>query len=99
MITTCEKCGGLKADPGEMYAGRGCSCAPEPPGTPPVALQRACSAAREITSDELLEINDLAMRVLKSRQNVGTPMKESARKVREITWRLATSQKPPNEKS
>ena len=26
MITTCEKCGGLKADPGEMYAGRGCNC-------------------------------------------------------------------------
>ena len=55
-----------------------------------------CSSACEITSEELIEINDLAMRVLKSRQNVGNRMKESARKVREITWRLATSQKPPN---
>ena len=35
MITTCEKCGGLKADPGEMYAGRGCECPPEQPTTPP----------------------------------------------------------------
>lgn len=26
MITTCNQCGGLKAEPGEMYAGRGCNC-------------------------------------------------------------------------
>ena len=38
MITSCEKCGGLKADPGEMYAGRGCSCATEQPVTPAVGL-------------------------------------------------------------
>ena len=30
MITTCDKCGGLRAEPGESYAGRGCEC-PLPP--------------------------------------------------------------------
>lgn len=32
MITTCAKCGGLRAEPGEMFAGKGCEC-PLPPAT------------------------------------------------------------------
>src|SRR5437667_1536433 len=30
MITTCNQCGGLRAEPGEMFAGRWCEC-PLPP--------------------------------------------------------------------
>jgi hypothetical protein len=57
------------------------------------------SVACPITADELLRINDLAMMVLKSRQNVGKKMVAAAQDVRAITWALCTGQKPPNIRS
>lgn len=81
MITQCPQCGGLRAEPGEMYAGTPCECQFSPaPGY--VAIRQI------IPGDDLWEIHDLAQRVLQSRQNVGTAMKEQARKVVAIVQRL-----------
>ena len=61
-----------------------------------------CSVARPIhlviTFDEIREIYDLAQRVVQSRQNVGTAMKEQARKVIVIVQRV-NSTMPPNDRS
>ena len=65
-------------------------------GRKPDCAPVTCSVARPITADELLRINDLAMMVLKSRQNVGKKMLAAAQDVRAITWALCTGQKPPN---
>ena len=54
-----------------------------------------CSVDFWITADELIAIHDLAQRVLLSRQNVGTPMKEQAQKVKQICKRVNTKI-PPN---
>ena len=61
-----------------------------------------CSVARPIhlviTFDEIRGIYDLAQRVVQSRQNVGTAMKEQARKVIVIVQRV-NSTMPPNIRS
>jgi hypothetical protein len=61
-----------------------------------------CSVARPIhlviTFDEIREIYVLAQRVVQSRQNVGTAMKEQARKVIVIVRRV-NSTMPPNDLS
>ena len=65
----------------------------------PATLPEArCSVARPIIGDDLWEIHDLAQRVIQSRQNVGTAMKEQARKVISIIQRLNSNQ-PPNIRS
>ena len=58
----------------------------------------ACPIHLVITFDEIREIYNLAQRVVQSRQNVGTAMKEQARKVIVIVQRV-NSTMPPNEKS
>lgn len=74
MITTCEKCGGLRAEPGEFFAGRGCGC----PRAPKYS----------ITTDDLFEIHNLATRIQQSRQNVGTLLKLNAETVLKICTRI-----------
>lgn len=47
MITTCAKCGGLRAEPGEMFGGKPCEC-PLPPATCYVAswIDRCAEVSR-----------------------------------------------------
>ena len=79
MITQCPQCGGLRAEPGESYAGKPCECQFVPAHG---------SVALTITLEELWDINDLVQRVLKSRQNVGHPMRFAAIKVEQICKRV-----------
>lgn len=89
MIELCKTCGGLYATENmEMFAGTPCKC---------LLPSARGSVARPITGDDLWEIHDLAQRVIQSRQNVGTAMKDQARKIVGIVQRLNSNQ-PPNDR-
>lgn len=47
MITVCNKCGGLRADPGEMFGGNPCQCAVASEPTATITWNQRCKEMEE----------------------------------------------------
>ena len=51
MITQCPECGGLRAEPGEMYAGKPCECPTQPSNDWKRGMRDAADIARKEFED------------------------------------------------